>query len=229
MMNTAYGPASRMIFDVLHRRWPIEFSIRDHEVGRIAEVQEGLSTRIEQWIRGAMKSELATAKEAIKSLDHTCFTIMRREGEKERFCWPATDRMPVFAYEEQKQAIFRLIDLRLLEASFEPTEYFSAYQWTYLGKVVMNELRPLMQKLRELEVAAQSNCSHCSGKGTSSERCHDCRGAGYFTGVQCTKCNGAGETMKKCEYCGGTGRKPSAEAATQRSVRAPGTTGDAKP
>jgi hypothetical protein len=50
VMNTAYGPPSQLIFDVLHRRWPIVFDLPEHDLARSMDVQKSLSVKIEQWM-----------------------------------------------------------------------------------------------------------------------------------------------------------------------------------
>ena len=141
VMNTAYGPPSQMIFDVLHRRWPIEFELKEGETGRISEVRAALAGRIETWIRGALKSEHAKVDEAIKSLDVNCMKIMSEAGAKDSFSEPTElDGRFLFHYTLRKLATLRLLDLRLLEARYEPAQNLYAYHWTYLGRLALTKL-----------------------------------------------------------------------------------------
>ncbi len=113
VMNTAYGPPSQMIFDVLHRRWPITFELRADETGRLAEERATLSSRIETWIRGAMKAEHVTAEEAIKSLDVGCMQILHEAGNVAYFSEPTElNARFLFYYHMRKLATLRLLDLR---------------------------------------------------------------------------------------------------------------------
>jgi hypothetical protein len=141
VMNTIYGPPSQMIFDVLHRRWPITFDMKEGEAARIAEVRATLSSRIETWIRGAMKAEHAAAEEAIKSLDVDCMNILHEAGGTEYFSEPTNlDGRFLHLYHMRKLATLRLLDLRLLEARHDPTQNLYAYHWTHLGKLVLSKL-----------------------------------------------------------------------------------------
>jgi hypothetical protein len=141
VMNTAYGPPSQMIFDVLHRRWPIKFELKDDETCRVSEVKLKLASAIESWIREAMKAEHAAAEEAIKSIDVDCLRLMNEAGMHRYFSEPQEfDGRLFFHYHIRKLAILRLLDLRLIEARHDPRQQLYAYHWTHLGMLVLTKL-----------------------------------------------------------------------------------------
>ena len=141
VMNTAYGPPSQMIFDVLHRRWPITFKLNGDEAGLVSEVRSKLAAAIETWIRGAMKAEHAAADEAIKSIDVDCLRLMNEAGKHPYFSEPKEfDGHFLFHYHMRKLATLRLLDLRLIEARHDPRQQLYAYHWMHLGKLVLAKL-----------------------------------------------------------------------------------------
>lgn len=141
VMNTAYGPPSEMIFDVLHRRWPIVFEIKEEEATRISEVRATLASGIEAWIRGAINAEHAAVEDAIKSLDVDCMNIMKESGSHDYFSEPTElDGRFLFLYTMRKLATLRLLDLRLLEARYDPRQNLYAYHWTSRGKLALVKL-----------------------------------------------------------------------------------------
>lgn len=141
VMNTAYGPPNELIFDVLHRRWPIVFAINDREPSRISDVRADLAKKIEHWIREARKAEHTAAEEALKSIDVDCLKLINDAGSRPSFAEP-TLCDPIFAYHYtlRKLATLRLLDLKLLEARHDPRQNLYAYHWTPLGKLVLVKL-----------------------------------------------------------------------------------------
>jgi hypothetical protein len=141
VMNTAYGPPSQMIFDVLHRRWPITFELKADGTSLVSNVRAKLSTKIEEWVRGAINAEHAAVEDAIKSIDVDCLKILNDAGKHPYFSEPTElNGRFLFHYHMRKLATLRLLDLRLIEARHDPVQSLYAYHWTHLGKLVLIKL-----------------------------------------------------------------------------------------
>ena len=144
VMNTAYGPAEKQVFDIKHRRNPITYKLQPNAkpIKRKSE-QASLSSALEFAIRAHMKSEHASVADTIAVLDKSSLEIMVTFGQHPCFSEP-TSADPVVS-QVLLHAIRRLLELRLLrrDVDFNPSTSTVryAYHWTYLGVRAMHHLR----------------------------------------------------------------------------------------
>lgn len=145
VMNTHYGPADEIPFDVRHRRFPIRYQLSplatDEERGT---VKAELVKNLEKAILDAVAAEHRQVLNATSRLDIDCLLIISMLRNAEHFKDISQDQAMLDAVKHIidiprfHAAIYRLLDLGLIWTDVAPPNY--AYHWTTLGKMVIDKL-----------------------------------------------------------------------------------------
>ena len=141
VMNTFYGPPEETIFDIKHRRFPIAFLLESEKSDEYKAIESKLERELEAAIRASIQSDHQAVEDALRSLDNDCFKIMSDYGSQDLF------NLPVPQYQAQHvttqvyvHAARHMLELGLLETSFDFSKRVVSYTWTYLGKLVLKKL-----------------------------------------------------------------------------------------
>ena len=76
VMNTAFGPAEELIFDLRHRRWPICYKLEGEDGEVIRNIRKLLGEQIEIALRSAMGSEHQAVEDASRRLSTETIMFM---------------------------------------------------------------------------------------------------------------------------------------------------------
>jgi hypothetical protein len=87
VMNTFYGDAEQLPFDLKHRRWPIRYNLGPDQ-GGLTEQRITLAGSISQALSLAANEDYESAKAAVGALDVDSAFIVRSLGTSRSF-WPA--------------------------------------------------------------------------------------------------------------------------------------------
>lgn len=145
VMNTHYGRADDIPFDLKHRRFPIRYELSPNatdEQRRI--VKEELVKNLEKAILDAAAAEHRQVQKAISRLDIDCLLIISMLRNASFFRDIAQDQAMLNAVQHIidvprfHTAIRRLLDLGLIYTDVVAPKY--AYHWTTLGKMVVGKL-----------------------------------------------------------------------------------------
>jgi hypothetical protein len=146
VMNTAYGEPGEQIFDIKHRRNPIEYSVpAGSDNQKRKEEKTRLSKAIEEAVKARLKCEHEAVKDAVAILDQHCLAVMITYGQQDWFPGPVVNTMgDAVASQGMFLALARMLELRLLrcdvayDASTSSARY--AYHWTYLGRQTARQI-----------------------------------------------------------------------------------------
>lgn len=145
VMNTYFGPPEHLPFDLIHRRFPIRYSLGPGDSSETrATVKAELIDDLEGAFKDAHAAELNAAKKAIARLDVYSLLIIYTFRNADFFRDLGQDPA---RQEELKDVIdvprfhaatMRLLDLGLIRTDVQGPKY--AYHWTYLGRMVITHL-----------------------------------------------------------------------------------------
>lgn len=135
VMNSAFGSANNLPFDILQHRWPIEFKVTDKTQTR-DERQERLSGTLSQAIRDCETYLLERAVEMASQLDGSCLCFIAANYEKDQVEMPAGPGGAVV--KEMNAAIRLLLRIGALHVADGPN--VPAFGWTYAGKRMIEHL-----------------------------------------------------------------------------------------
>ena len=145
VMNTFFGPAEQLPFDIIHRRHPIQYKLApDASEQKRTVVKQELVKALDKAIVDASNAELEQADRAIKRLDIDCLMIIGMLRNAAYFRDIAQDPTMLSAVSRIIDvprfhvAIQRLLDLGLIFTHVQAPNY--AYHWTTLGKLVIKKL-----------------------------------------------------------------------------------------
>lgn len=142
VMNEAFGGPKEQPFDVRNRRFPITYSMTQDD--KSERPRKELARDLAGAIGAALDTEFQTAQEAVAVLDADCMTALTNYGRLQTWhTFPLTTMGQVLAGTAEKQAIARLLELRLLRyvhRSSAPGTLEWHYEWTYLGTKVIEIL-----------------------------------------------------------------------------------------
>jgi hypothetical protein len=142
VMNTAFGPAEELIFDLRHRRWPICYKLVGDEGEAIRSTKKLLGEQIQMALRSAMDSEHQAVEDASRRLSAETILYIGWHVHHDVF-WDDDSQMTVLqraALSFVDHAVDRLLDLNLIDCFFDPGLKRFVYRWTYLGKLVLKKL-----------------------------------------------------------------------------------------
>lgn len=134
VMNTSksFGTSKELIFDLIHKRHPIEYSFDDEKPDR-CRIRQGLAGELAIRIKASLSESHTQAERMLARLDFQTYTFMSRLGKSRFFNLGPNEGV-------LQGQLVRLLDLGLLrfEHSLEAGLY--AYHWTYLGHLVLGRL-----------------------------------------------------------------------------------------
>ena len=169
VMNTAFGPAEELLFDLRHRRWPICYKLQGEDGQEIRSTRKFLSEEFQIALRSAMNSEHQAVEDASKRLSSETIMFMSWHASHDVF-WNDLGNRTVLqqaALGFINHAIDRLLDLELIDCSFDPVLKRFVYRWTYLGKLVLRKLN-ISNRLKH-EAAATLARSNSNQEGTPTD------------------------------------------------------------
>lgn len=144
-MNTFYGQADDLPFDIKHRRFPIRYELSpDATEEQRKTVKEDLVKAVEKAILDAAASEHRQVQRAVSRLDIDCLLIISMLRNAPYFRDIAQDQAMLNAVQNIIDvprfhvAIQRLLDLGLIYTDVVAPKY--AYHWSTLGKMVIAKL-----------------------------------------------------------------------------------------
>lgn len=142
VMNSAWGPADNLPFDLRHRRWPVTYHLTGSEPSEERQAQaQSLSKRIEMAVKSGLQAEHSSVVEIIGRLDIHCLRWMRDFGGVPYFQAPERQSMgDILAGQALDAALPRLLSLGMLRCDVSPQGKLYAYHWTYIGKQVLLKL-----------------------------------------------------------------------------------------
>ncbi len=155
VLNSAFGDAKDLPFDILQHRWPIEYRLTEHtqvREKRYAILAEALSAALQD----CAQHELARAAAMADALDTSCldFIAMHEHQELIEMPLPAKTMGQVLMGLEFNLAARRLMELGALRVVSEP---HLGYAWTYDGRIMIRHLSTvqphLVRLLREHKAA----------------------------------------------------------------------------
>jgi hypothetical protein len=143
VMNDAYGPPEKQIFDIKQRRWPICYRLKGENPEDIHKVSKFLSGQLQNAIRTVMDSSHEAVEDAISRLTPQALQFIERHRNFIYFWTPDRDVGRVGAL-GTAAAMACLLDLKLIRAFFGPTPDVNryVYTWTYIGKLVKTKMEP---------------------------------------------------------------------------------------
>lgn len=150
VMNSAYGSATELPFDILQHRWPIEYRLTDHTQVRDKRFA-ALSEAFSEALADCEQFTLSRAAERAAVLDTACLDFVAHNAGASHIeiPLPAMTMGQVLTGLQQNLAVRRLMDLGALTIVTEPGV---GYAWTYDGRRMIdevNKLHPmLLAKLR---------------------------------------------------------------------------------
>jgi hypothetical protein len=161
VMNTAFGPAEELIFDLRHRRWPICYKLDGEDGETIRNTRKLLGEQIQMALCSAMTSEHKAVEDASRRLSAETIMFMEWHAHHDLF-WNDSKGQSVLqaaALGFIDHAVDRLLDLKLMDCFFDPNLQRFVYRWTYIGKLVLKKLdikrpqpaassKPCFQKMR---------------------------------------------------------------------------------
>jgi hypothetical protein len=142
VMNTAFGPAEALMFDLQHRRWPICYKLEGEDSEAIRITKKVLGEQIEIALRSAMNSEHQAVEDASRRLSTETIMFMGWHAHHDVF-WNDSKGQTILqaaALGFIDHAIDRLLDLKLIDCFFDPDMKKFVYRWTYIGKLVLKKL-----------------------------------------------------------------------------------------
>lgn len=145
VMNSAYGTATELPFDILQHRWPIEYRLTEHthvREKRFAKLCEAFS----EALADCERFTLSRAAERAAVLDTACLTFIAHNANAPyiEMPLPAKTMGQVLTGLEQNLVVRRLMDLGALTIVTEPR---LGYAWTYDGLRMIHEVNKLHPKL----------------------------------------------------------------------------------
>lgn len=142
VMNTAYGPAEKQIFDLRHRRWPICYELQGEGDEAVRDAKSLLGEQIEFVLRSAMNSEHEAVEDASRRLSAGTVMFMESYAHHDVFWYDKTHQtvLQAAALGFLDQAVDRLLDLKLIDCFFDHDRNRFVYRWTYIGKLVLKKL-----------------------------------------------------------------------------------------
>jgi len=146
VMNNHYGTPFEQPFDVRNRRFPITYTLDPEDTASRPSVLSQLVAELEGAIRAVGQANLATAEAAMATLDTACRTFIVLYGNMPLIAEPDPRVVTIGAATGLDTARFnaaaaRLLDLGLIRAVTDQTSGAFAYEWTYLGKMVLAGVR----------------------------------------------------------------------------------------
>jgi hypothetical protein len=141
-MNTAFGSAEELPFDLRHRRWPICYELAEEDHETIRKTRKHLGEQIEMALRSAMGCVHQAVEDASRRLSAENIMVMGRHAHHDLF-W--NDRssetvIQVAAMGFVDRTYDRLLDLKLIDCVFVQERKRFVYRWTYLGKLVLKKV-----------------------------------------------------------------------------------------
>ena len=140
VLNSHFGQSDELPFDLVHRRFPIKYKLTPTATN-IEGPQQSLSEDIENAIKLSLGSTYSAAAKAVERMDVACVLICRNYGNRDYFSVPPYSNLNErLARMEERDALARLLDLRLIRANYGEAASKYAYHWTYLGKQAIKVL-----------------------------------------------------------------------------------------
>jgi hypothetical protein len=137
VLNTAFGESEELPFDLIHRRFPIEFKLAPDGKKSIEDIQTKLSGDIEE----AIKLSHAAVLRAVELLDVNGLCWMHMVGKNDFFHAPQRKtKGEILQAQQLDSGLVRLIDLGLLKCDLANKGTIYAYHWTYIGKLVLRHI-----------------------------------------------------------------------------------------
>ena len=142
VMNTAWGPAEKQIFDIKQRRWPICYMLEGVSPEGIRSTRAYLSGQLQNAILMVMNNAHEAVEEAISRLTPLALQLIEKQNHD--YFWIEPKIGGVFHSSWMTDATACLLELKLIRAYFEPDPEVNryVYTWTYTGRLLRNRMRP---------------------------------------------------------------------------------------
>jgi hypothetical protein len=137
VMNTVFGEPDALLFDIIHRRHPLDFKIKDEDPAYFEETRKSLADKLTMAFRAAFKAPHAKVDGLIRRLDVNCLVVAMTYGQAGHFSGPPPGEFRLGSPLGQldtpafNAAILRLLDLELIHSDVDPQKGLYAYHWTY--------------------------------------------------------------------------------------------------
>jgi hypothetical protein len=145
VINTGFGDASEIMFNLRHRRWPIAYNLpRESTKDAIAEQRTTLAEDLRKAIKVAIDAEHALVEETIRRLDRWSLDVILTATPRGYFSVKNDGTMGgIFANMPLLMSVGRLLDLNVIWADYNlgGSDPAYAYHFTYLGRLVAAELQ----------------------------------------------------------------------------------------
>lgn len=145
VMNTHFGESERLPFDLIHRRFPLTYTLGlDASEDERRATKKELVEDIVRAIGDAHEADFTAARKAITRLDIYSLLVIsifknspffRDLGQDEAL---QEELRNVISVAQFHDATIRLLDIGLIWTDVDGNKY--AYHWTYLGTVVLRTL-----------------------------------------------------------------------------------------
>jgi hypothetical protein len=137
VMNSAFGDADELPFDLRYRRFPIQFHLTEEKT-ELRRRENELAGRIEMAIRVAAQEEHQAVTDILRRVDGFLRQFMRDNADKNAF-WETELRGGI--PNQIDLAIYRLLELGIIECFEIENKSGYAYTWTHLGRLCFSRLR----------------------------------------------------------------------------------------
>lgn len=138
VMNTHYGPADDLPFDLRHRRFPATYERAPGDPDT-SKVRAKLAKTLAEYIEAALSFRLVAAEDALASLDVWGVRLLLDHGDKEQ--WGPNVSASRNGATAIDLAVTRLLELRLATLEYSDERPYGFYTWTYRGQRVVDLLR----------------------------------------------------------------------------------------
>lgn len=136
VMNTKYGDASHLPFDLRHRRFPFQYSLDEGSDKR--HERERLSAHLERSITAMIEAEHQRVEDVSRRIDGISRVFIRENYTKSHF-WEVEPTLKGLV-SHRDDCLKRLVDFEILDVVPHTNENGYAYTWTYFGKLCLKFL-----------------------------------------------------------------------------------------
>lgn len=148
VLNSAYGDAEKLPFDMLQHRWPIEYRVTSET--KVREKRwESLNDALSFALKSCEEFSLNRATEMMNSLDTDTLKVVADHEHKKiiELHLPAVDMRGALVETIRTSSLRRLIDIGAIKVVEQP---YVGYGWTSDGLLMIREINKTHPKLLDL-------------------------------------------------------------------------------
>lgn len=150
VMNVVLGNPDEQIFDLRSRRFPLAFrAAPDSSPDFLAEEKRKLTDSLRQALTLCLRQHYEAVERAVQRMDGASLLLVAKHADKSFIPHSVPQTMgQMLSAQSVERAFGRLIDLGVLRARIEPTNTFHGYEFTYLGRKVVERIMNVASQLK---------------------------------------------------------------------------------